>query len=624
MLDQLHSRFRTDPPCSCTTTREHTSLTVDASNCPGNGDLTAAPACRATTLTAIGTTPVDAIIVEAAGRSYRYDDETATLLSTAAHTAVDVTPRDPTLATRLRHHPIQTGTTILDRAGPVATIADRTGLADCLESGPTTIPTPITGPVIAHSRIDPTPPPDSELDTQRNLDDFTTVRTYTTPHSELPTYHLEPPATRLTATDCQILVDAHELLALGPTRGGVQAPAAAINRIDHSTDTPPELLTTVLEKHTQGYGVLEDLFTDPTVSDVFAPAPIETTPLRVTADDQPMHTNIRLTRDGGAALASTLRRTSGNPFSRATPTIDADITLDTTETTIRATGVTDPASDGYGFAFRTTHDTAWTIPRLVANDTLTTWTAALLSIAVERGAAILVAGARGAGKTTLLSALLWELPAATRIVTIEDTPELPVSHLRTVDRDVQAMHTNPNGFDPSTALRTALRMGDGAIVVGEVRGHEAAVLYEAMRVGANASAVLGTIHGTGTTGVRERVVSDLDVPRSSFATTDLVVTIEHNTTRDTGHHLATIEEVTGPAAGDAAPLYDVVSDAGDTGRLDRGSSTLIPTLTASGETYADIQTDIERRQHQIEELVADDRTRPTHVVQSHARRRSGA
>ncbi|PSP29234.1 hypothetical protein BRC65_00650, partial [Halobacteriales archaeon QH_2_65_14] len=39
-------------------------------------------------------------------------------------------------------------------------------------------------------------------------------------------------------------------------------------------------------------------------------------------------------------------------------------------------------------------------------------------------------------------------------------------------------------LSPAEALRTALRLGDGALVVGEVRGEEAAVLYEAMRVGA--------------------------------------------------------------------------------------------------------------------------------------------
>ena len=45
-----------------------------------------------------------------------------------------------------------------------------------------------------------------------------------------------------------------------------------------------------------------------------------------------------------------------------------------------------------------------------------------------------------------------------------------------------------------------------------------------MRIGAHVSAVLGTIHGEDGDAVRERVVSDLDVPASAFAATDLVVT----------------------------------------------------------------------------------------------------
>lgn len=624
MLDRLRTRLTDDPACTCTATRDDTTLTVDAATCPRNGDLTDAPACRATVLTAIGATPVDAVIVEDAGRDYRYDGDTATLLSAAAQTAVAVTPRDPQFAKRLRHHPHRAAIDATDRAGPVASIAERTGLSDCLTTDRDTLLTPTTGPAIAHSRIDQTPPTTSELHTRRDTAPHTTVRIYTTPDRELPTYHLDPPATRLSHTDCTLLTQAQELLALGPTRGGVDAPATAIDRVQTDTDTPPELLTTVLTKHTLGYGVLEDLFADPAVSDVYAPAPVETTPLRVTVDDETMRTNVRLTDNGAAALASTLRRASGHAFSRANPTIDADITVDSSDTQIRATGVTDPASNGYGFAFRTNHDTAWTLPRLVANDTLSPWTAALLSVAVERGGAILIAGARGAGKTTLLGALLWELPAATRIVTIEDTPELPVTHLRTEGRDVQALHTTPNGFDPETALRSALRMGEGALVVGEVRGTEAAVLYEAMRVGANASAVLGTIHGNGTSDIRERVVTDLDVPASSFSTTDLVATIEHGTEADDGHHLATIEEVTGDTPGDVAPLYDAGTAGGATGRLARGSSLLPPELAKPGDTYADIRDCITERQRQIESLVTDDRITPGQVVQSHARRRTDA
>ena len=73
------------------------------------------------------------------------------------------------------------------------------------------------------------------------------------------------------------------------------------------------------------------------------------------------------------------------------------------------------------------------------------------------------------------------------------------------------------------ALRTALRLGDSCLIIGEVRSLEARALYEAMRIGALANVVAGTIHGDSPYGVFDRVVNDLGVPKTSFKATDIVV-----------------------------------------------------------------------------------------------------
>ena len=214
-------------------------------------------------------------------------------------------------------------------------------------------------------------------------------------------------------------------------------------------------------------------------------------------------------------------------------------------------------------------------------------------VAIVLSAAILVTGARAAGKTTFLSALLRAVPADARTVVIEDAPELPVSALQSEGRDVQALRATAEGdgaaVSTADALRTALRLGESALAVGEVRGEEAAVLYEAMRVGAGASAVLGTIHGDGGRDVRERVVSDLGVPASSFAATDLVVTLAD---APDGKHVTAIEE-----HGEAfAPIFErTPTGLESTGRLDRGESATVAALTASDETYADVLADIDAR-----------------------------
>jgi hypothetical protein len=75
------------------------------------------------------------------------------------------------------------------------------------------------------------------------------------------------------------------------------------------------------------------------------------------------------------------------------------------------------------------------------------------------------------------------------------------------------------------AIRTSLRLGDSALVIGEVRSEEAQALYEAMRVGAVANFVGGTIHGEDAYSVFDRVVNDLNVPRTSFKATDIVVQV---------------------------------------------------------------------------------------------------
>ncbi|MFW5917989.1 MAG: ATPase, T2SS/T4P/T4SS family, partial [Haloferacaceae archaeon] len=235
-------------------------------------------------------------------------------------------------------------------------------------------------------------------------------------------------------------------------------------------------------------------------------------------------------------------------------------------------------------------------------------------------------GTRGAGKTTLLGTLLYELRPDTRSVVIEDTPELPIESLQSVGRDVQALRTGTgNGpeITPSEALRTALRLGDGALVVGEIRGEEAQVLYEAMRVGANANAVLGTIHGDGADDVYERVVSDLDVDPSSFAVTDLVVTIQARPTpRGRGRAVSRIEEVIydGSEVRFESLYEDDGTAARPTGRIEQGESRFVDRMAKPGEAYSDFRRSIAERADRLGTLAEDGRTAPKEVASAYADR----
>ena len=626
------------------TTADRRDLVVDADACPGDGDLSTSPECRATVVGALADRDVDGVRTRSNGVERTYTDESVGLLLAAGRFVERVAFHDRDLADRARRDPVAAAHRAAGRAGAVARIAAESGLAagadrisersesglvdgraadgdsdattDAAECGPFHA---FVGPTLSKALVSPRPPADATREATYDLPTGAGVHRSRT--DDGPVYHLRPVAHDLATDAMATLVAAYDLLANGSVGGGPRAPGRAVRRVA-GDDDPVETLAAVLTRHTRGLGVLEHFFADDRVSDVVVSAPVTESPVRVVVGGARMRTDVRLTPDGAASLASRFRRESGRSFSRSSPTLDASVVAETGRQ-VRVAGVTAPASDGVGFAFRVRDDDAWTLPRLVAVGALPPRAAAALSLAVERGAATIVAGTRGAGKTTLLGALLWELPVSTRVVTIEDTPELPVESLRDHDRDVQALHTDAGGsvgsgsdagsagrsIPPAEALRSALRLGDGALVVGEVRGEEAGALYEAMRVGAHGHAVLGTIHGDSAAAVCERVVSDLGVPVSSFAATDMVVTCARD---GDNRHVAAVEEVRG-SDGDVSftPLFERVDgELRSTGVVDRGDSVAFERLRADGESHAALLDAVERRAARFERLSAARLTRP--------------
>ena len=110
-----------------------------------------------------------------------------------------------------------------------------------------------------------------------------------------------------------------------------------------------------------------------------------------------------------------------------------------------------------------------------------------------------------------------------------NTLELPIKQMRDLGYNIESMKsrsvitTVETEIPADIALRTALRLGESAMIVGEIRSLEAKVLWEAMRIGALSNVVAGTIHGESAYGVYDRVVNDLGVPPTSFKATDIIV-----------------------------------------------------------------------------------------------------
>jgi flagellar protein FlaI len=286
-------------------------------------------------------------------------------------------------------------------------------------------------------------------------------------------------------------------------------------------------LSELFSRYSAGFGILEDLMCDPHIQDIYVNAPVMNNPLHLVLDGEEYTSNIYLSDSDIDALASRFRTLSGRAFSEASPVLDMELEKYRT----RVTAIANPLTPrGIAFAFRRHRSKPWTLAHFIANKMVSATAAGLLSFLIDGQASLLIAGSRGSGKTSLLSACVFEIPQRFRLLSIEDTPEIPVDELQRFGYKLQSLITKSitssgvsSEVDPTEALHTALRLGESVLLIGEVRGVEAKVLFEAMRVGAAGNLIMGTIHGSTTRDVYERVVYDIGVPASSFKAVDAVV-----------------------------------------------------------------------------------------------------
>ncbi|BFI73089.1 flagella-related ATPase FlaI [Nanoarchaeota archaeon] len=293
-----------------------------------------------------------------------------------------------------------------------------------------------------------------------------------------------------------------------------------------------DILKNIIIRYTIGFGIIEKIVLDERLEDLFVNPPAGITPVSLQHSDYEMCvTNVTPTRREIESWATKLRLISGRPFDEANPVLDTDLLIGK-NISLRVAALSPPLSAfGIAYIFRRHRSKPWTLPLFIDNKMLNYLAAGLLSFLVANGRTLLIAGTRGSGKTSLLTALMLELPKKVRMITVEDTLEIPADYFRSLGYNIVPMKVR-SPFSLKSAelsaeegLRVSLRMGDSAIIVGEVRSKEAQTLYEAMRIGAMANAVMGTIHAESPYGVYDRVVNDLGVPKTSFKATDIIVIV---------------------------------------------------------------------------------------------------
>jgi len=311
-----------------------------------------------------------------------------------------------------------------------------------------------------------------------------------------------------------------------------------------------EELAKILVRYTVGFGLIEVLLKDKKIQDITVNGPIGETPIFVLHEDYgDCVTNIIPSSEDAEGWATRFRLISGRSLDEANPVLDTGLVLPGVRA--RVAVITNPLNPlGLGYAFRRHRDKPWTLPLFVNNQMVNSLSAGLISFLVDGARTMLIAGTRSSGKTSLLGSVMVEIMRRYRIITLEDTLELPVEFLRKQGYNIQPMKvrsalTSGGGeMAAEEGIRTSLRMGDSSLVVGEVRSKEALALYEAMRVGALANVVAGTIHGDSPYGVFDRVVNDLGVPRTSFKATDVIIVANPVKTADRLHSVKRVVSLT--------------------------------------------------------------------------------
>lgn len=317
-----------------------------------------------------------------------------------------------------------------------------------------------------------------------------------------------------------------------------------------------QLLREVLDE-VIGYGPIQPLLDDPTISEVMVNGPglvfierqgelIETD---VTFEDE----------DHLFGVINRMIHPLGKRIDSDVPAVDARLPDGS-----RINAIIPPVSvDGPVLSIRKFLSNMMTIEELIRLGSLTEHMAEFLRACVVARLNILISGPTSSGKTTMLNILSGFIPRQERIITIEDAVELQLKQ-----RHVVRLETRPPGVDghgemtTRDLVRNALRMRPDRIIVGEVRGGEALDMLQAMNTGHSGS--LTTLHANSPRDAISRLetmsmMAGLEIPllairKQIAAAIDLIV---HQTRLEDGSRkTARITEVVGMES-DVVTLTDI-------------------------------------------------------------------
>lgn len=210
-----------------------------------------------------------------------------------------------------------------------------------------------------------------------------------------------------------------------------------------------------------------------------------------------------------------LAQRCGKYISYARPILDGSLP---DGSRVNATYTKDITSKGPTFTIRKFTKSPWTPPQLIGFNTMSPEMLAYLWLLVEYKMNLLVVGGTASGKTTLLNAIAFFIPPESRVVSIEDTRELNLPRenwLPSVARSATGVG-EMGEIDLYSLLKASFRQNPDYVIVGEVRGKEASVLFQGMASGHSS---IATIHADSV----ETVIKRLETPPIELSPTLLNV-----------------------------------------------------------------------------------------------------
>lgn len=215
------------------------------------------------------------------------------------------------------------------------------------------------------------------------------------------------------------------------------------------------------------------------------------------------------------SLVEKLAQRCGKHISYADPILDGTLP---DGSRVNATYTIDITSKGPTFTIRKFTATPWTPTQLISFHTLSPEMMAYLWMLVQYKMNILITGGTASGKTTLLNAVAFFIPPEARVVSIEDTRELNLPRENWLPSVIRGSTGNrkENEITLFTLLRSSFRQSPDYVIVGEVRGKEASVLFQGMASGHSS---LSTMHADSV----ETLIKRLETPPIELSPTLLNV-----------------------------------------------------------------------------------------------------